>query len=271
LPTRESPLTEGGITQQERSSGSKDQGRGFRDLRHYVPPDILDVSFPVAVRGYERHAVDAYIQRVNRTIAELKISGSPPAAVRHALDQAEEKVEELLRAAREAGEQITTSARREAEESTARSKAEAADLLVDSNAEAERVRAEAGELLAKARAEANTIVSDATAEAAQIIERSQADADERLRRSNEEVNALRDRAETQMRELESDTDAVWEHRRELLDDIGAMATGLFDIAKTAAERLPPPPQDSEDELDEVDGSTVEADAATLISEPDGRL
>src|SRR5262245_52054499 len=63
---------------------------GFRELRHYVPAEILDVSFPIAVRGYERRAVDEHITRVNRVIAELKVSASPPAAVRHALDVAGE-------------------------------------------------------------------------------------------------------------------------------------------------------------------------------------
>jgi hypothetical protein len=29
------------------------------------------------VRGYDRHAVDAYRKRVNRAIAELKVSASP--------------------------------------------------------------------------------------------------------------------------------------------------------------------------------------------------
>src|SRR5207248_9419285 len=46
-------------------------------LRQYVPGDLLDVSFPVSVRGYERGAVDAYIRRVNRVIAELKVTASP--------------------------------------------------------------------------------------------------------------------------------------------------------------------------------------------------
>ena len=59
--------------------------RDFGDMRPYVPADILNVSFPAAVRGYDRRAVDAYVKRVNRVIAELKVSASPPAAFRHAL------------------------------------------------------------------------------------------------------------------------------------------------------------------------------------------
>ena len=93
----------------ESSPAAPKPEQSFRDVRHYVPQDILDVSFPVSLRGYDRDAVDAYVKRVNRVIAELKVSASPPAAVRHALDLAQEKVEALLQAAREAAEQITVS------------------------------------------------------------------------------------------------------------------------------------------------------------------
>src|SRR5436190_5420463 len=36
-----------------------EQGQSFGELQYYVPQDILDVSFAVAVRGYDRRAVDA--------------------------------------------------------------------------------------------------------------------------------------------------------------------------------------------------------------------
>src|SRR5260370_9198725 len=104
------------------SPGAPEPQPSFGQLRHYVPQDILDVSFPVSVRGYDRRAVNAYTERVNRVIAELKVSASPPAAVRHALEQAEEKVQGLLHAAREAAEEITASERHQAEESTDRPK-----------------------------------------------------------------------------------------------------------------------------------------------------
>jgi len=74
----------------------------FGELRFYVPQDILDASFPVSVRGYDRGTVDAYAKRVNRVIAELKVRASPQAAVRHVLEQAEEKVRGLLDAREEA-------------------------------------------------------------------------------------------------------------------------------------------------------------------------
>jgi DivIVA domain-containing protein len=233
---------------QDLPHAAPDQEHGFGDLQSYVPQDILDVSFPVSVRGYDRRAVDAYTQRVNRVIAELNVRASPPAAVRHALEQAEEKVQGLLRAAREAAEEITASARREAEESTASAKAEATALVVNTSAEADRVKAEADELIAnarteaddtvaKAKAEADEMLADARAKAQDTLARAQAEADERLQRLREEVAALRQEAETRMREVEADTETVWNERSELLEDIRRMAGGLVDLANAAAARV----------------------------------
>ena len=228
----------------------KEREYGFRDLRQYVPADILDVSFPVSVRGYDRHAVDDHIKRVNRVIAELKVSASPPAAVRHALDVAGDKVDGLLDAAREAADEITASARQEAEESTARVKAAAAELVVNSSTEADGMRAEAEQLIdkaaaeaadivAKARAEANEILSETKASAETSLTRSHAEAAERVQRLEDELAAARDRAETRMREIEKDTEALRKQRGELLDDIHARAHRLGELADTAATDMPP--------------------------------
>src|SRR5256885_562742 len=42
--------------------------------------EIRGTSFPSAMRGYDRDAVDAYVERVNRLIAELETSRSPESA-----------------------------------------------------------------------------------------------------------------------------------------------------------------------------------------------
>jgi DivIVA domain-containing protein len=237
-----------GSEQHSPTEADQGQGKSFGELQYYVPQDILDVSFPVAVRGYDRRAVDAYIKRVNRVIAELKVRGSPPAAVRHALEQAEDKVQGLLQAAREAAEEITASAQQEAEESTARAKAEAAELTVNTSAEADRVKAEAEEFVAtarreadetvaKAKSEADEMLAAARAEAQNILARTQAEVDERLQRLQEELAALREEAETRRREIQADTEAVWKERHELLEDIRRMAGGLVDLANAAAARI----------------------------------
>jgi DivIVA domain-containing protein len=232
----------------ETSAAEGADGQGFVNLQYYVPQDVLDVSFPVAVRGYDRRHVDAYIKRVNRVIAELKVRSSPPAAVRHALEEAEGKVQELLRAAREAAEQITLSAGQEAEENTAHAKAEAAKLLVDTNAEAEKMKAESDATVANAKREAEGIVSTAQAnadeqrakakaEAESIVTQAQAEADRRLERLEEELTSRQEEADARMHRLQTDTDAVWNERRELLEDVRRMSDRLVELANAAANRI----------------------------------
>jgi DivIVA domain-containing protein len=232
------------------STAAPEAENEFGDLRQYVPGDLLDVSFPVAVRGYDRGSVDAYVRRVNRAIAELRVSASPTAAVRHAIDQAEGKVDGLLQSAREAAEQITTSAQEEAVENADRLKAEAVKFVVDTNAEADRLKAEADELtakaradaeatLAKARAEASKIITEARAEAQATLARSRAEADESRRQLEKELAALQEEAETRLREIGDDTQAVSSERDQMLDGIRTMANDLADVAKASSARLQP--------------------------------
>jgi DivIVA domain-containing protein len=236
------------IEKAARTAADGGQEPSFLDLKYYVPQDVLDVSFPVAVRGYDRRAVDAYIKRVNRVIAELKVRSSPPAAVRHALEEAEGKVQGLLQAAREAAEQVTQSAQQEAEENTARAKAEAATLVVDTNAEADRMKAEADEHVANAKREAEGILStaqsnadeqraNAKAEAESIVTQAQAEADGRLKRLEEELTARQEEAEARMHRLQTDTDTVWNERRGLLEDVRSMSDSLVELANAAAARI----------------------------------
>ena len=255
----------------------QDREREFSKLRHYVPAEILDVSFPIAVRGYERHAVDDHIKRVNRVIAELKVSASPPAAVRHALDAAGEKIEGLLEAARQAAEQLTEAAHREAEESTARIKAEAAELVVNASTEADRMRAEAESLIANAAKEADDTIAKARAESAKILEESKAVADERLTRTHAEaaerlqrleqqLAAERDRVEARIRVIQRDTEAIRKQRDELLDDIRATAARLGNLADRGADEAPGPVTAAQETETLVDTLTQAATESTQIEE-----
>src|ERR671937_798811 len=167
------------------------------NLRAEVPAEIRNAAFPVSVRGYDRRAVDLYVQRVNRVIAELEVTRSPQAAVRHAVERVSEQTKGILQEARESAEKITEAARAEAEQ----------------------------------------IVADARAHAEQTIARANAQADERRRRSEEELAALEAEAQARMRELQADTEAVWKERQELLGDIDAMASRLQKAASTAAARF----------------------------------
>jgi F0F1-type ATP synthase membrane subunit b/b' len=214
----------------------------------------------VAVWGYERQAVDRHIARVNRLIAELEATRSPDAAIKHALEQAEEQTSGILRRAREAAEEILARAGQEADEITDRAKAEAADIVVNAGAEADRAKAEADEHvakamteaaehlakalteadehLAKATTEADEYVAKATAEAEEILGGSRKEAEEQLQRSREEVADVREKAEAWAREFQADTEAIWGERRGLLHDIRELAARLQTAANSAAARLP---------------------------------
>ncbi len=133
-----------------------------------MPAEIREVSFPLALRGYSTRVVDAYVERVNRVIAQLEADRSPRSAVRHALDRVGDQVGGILEHARVAAEQITKTARDEADEMTARAKAEAAELVVAAGAAADRDRAEAQATLARARAAAEAVVAQAKEELAAL-------------------------------------------------------------------------------------------------------
>jgi DivIVA domain-containing protein len=213
-------LSSGTQTDRELSPDSAEAGEGSTELRR-VPAEIRDVSFAVSLRGYDREAVDAYVARVNRLIEELDVSGSPEAAVRHALEQVGEQTSGLLQRAGQTAEEITLGARREAEESTARAQAEAEEIVA-------KAKAEADETLGRSKAEAETIATQAREEAA-----------ERLQRSQDEVAALQEEAEARMRELDADTENIRQQRRALLDDLRGIAAEVADTASNADARFPP--------------------------------
>jgi DivIVA domain-containing protein len=199
---------------------SPDQGGVSSELRR-VAAEIRDASFRVSVRGYERAAVDAYVTRVQRLIAELEVTRSPETAVRHALEQVGEQTRGILEHAGETVQEITVAARQEAEERTASAKGEAEDIV------------------AKAKTEADEILSRSKAEAKAIIEQSRKEAAEHLQRTKDEAAALREEAEARMSELHADTEAIRQERSQLLEDIREIAARVEEAASGADARFPP--------------------------------
>jgi DivIVA domain-containing protein len=191
-----------------------------------VPAEIRNVTFPVGVRGYDRKAVEAYVKRVNRVIAELEVTRSPQAAVRHAVEQVQEQTRSVLEEARNSAEKINATAQKEADEIVAQAKAKAADLVVGASTESDRIRAESEQHVAQAKTQAERIVAEA-----------KANAEEHRLEVEGEVEKLRAEAEARLKELEADTATLWDRRHELLGDIDQMADRLHDAAREAAGRL----------------------------------
>lgn len=99
--------------------------------------EVRDVAFPIALRGYEREAVDAYVKRVNRLISDLEASRSPDAAVRRALEQVGEETSGILQRAQQTASDITARSRASADDRIRGAEREARALTADAE---ERVR-----------------------------------------------------------------------------------------------------------------------------------
>ncbi|HWW90568.1 MAG TPA: DivIVA domain-containing protein [Solirubrobacteraceae bacterium] len=191
----------------------------FGSLLSNVPSDLRDVSFPTVVRGYDRREVDAYVQRVNRVIAELEISRSPQAAVKHALDRVGEQTSGVLQRAREVAEELTSTALAEAEHATLRAKVEAEEMIETAQMQAHQLRGQSKE------------------EADEIIARARAEAAEKLKRAEEQVRTLQDGAEGRLRALQADIQASADARRKVLDELRRTAAELDEFAGGAINRF----------------------------------
>jgi DivIVA domain-containing protein len=211
-------------------------------VRDPLPEELRDPSFPAAVRGYDRHAVDAYVQRVNRVIAELQVAGSPAAAVRHALDRVGEQTSGILHRARETAEEITKTAREEAEETTARAKAEAQEITIAAQRGADeatdRARTEAAEVVMGARGEADEIIGNANAQSEETLAQARSDAEARTRQAEEQVASLHAEADGHLRSLQADIAAVSDERQRVLDDVRRLTARLEAAIAEAADERP---------------------------------
>jgi hypothetical protein len=80
------------------------------------PVAAVNADFPFALRGYDRLAVDEYVQRTSQLVAELQSTRSPDAAIRRALVRLGEQISGILQRAHDTAEQITTQSRADAED-----------------------------------------------------------------------------------------------------------------------------------------------------------
>ena len=136
-------------------------------------PIAADVDFPVALRGYDRIAVDAYVRRTTELVAELQATHSPEAAIRRALERVGEEISGVLQSAHETAHQVTSRSRSEAEDRVEVARREAADITAEArvrlrelDAETDKIWAERLRIVDDARdlARQLTALADAAAE-----------------------------------------------------------------------------------------------------------
>jgi uncharacterized protein with HEPN domain len=134
-----------------------------------------EADFPIAFRGYDRLAVDAYVKKTSQLVAELQSTRSPEAAVRRALERVGEQISGILQRAHETAEQITTQSRREAEDRLVVARKEAAQIAAagerkvkDLDAETDRIWAERLRIVEDARELASQLLALADEAAARF-------------------------------------------------------------------------------------------------------
>lgn len=172
---------------------------------HYAVTDDVDAPweddaspFPIVRSGYDRDAVDTYLNELEHEIDELKAHRSSDDAVAIEIKRIGEQAAAILQTAHQ----------------------------------------QAAETTRKAREEADKCLSDAAANAI----------------------SMKDEAKTKLRDLDTETDAVWRERARLIEDVRTVATALFSLAEDATERFP-----SEDDKRVASGSGRVAPAVAPAS------
>jgi cell division initiation protein len=87
--------------------------------------DIANRSFPVVMRGYDRAAVDAFVQEVVGIIEDLESRQSQEAVVQRALAEVGEETSSILQRAHETADEIAARSRAQAEGRIQRAEREA--------------------------------------------------------------------------------------------------------------------------------------------------
>jgi DivIVA domain-containing protein len=100
---------------------------------------IANREFPLAVRGYDRHAVDEFVQEVLQIVSELEGRQTRESVVQRALDEIGEETAGILQRAHETADEIAARSRAQAEGRIQRAEREADMLRQQADAYSEQV------------------------------------------------------------------------------------------------------------------------------------
>jgi cell division septum initiation protein DivIVA len=154
--------------------------------------------FPVGPLGYNRAAVDQYLAEVERELQELRTRQAPAMSITEEIERLGEQTSSILVVAHDQASETTRRAQEQATETT------------------RRARELASETTRRAQEQADRCIADAASNAVAITEQ----------------------AKQQLRELDSETDAVWQERQRLIEDVRGTASTLMALAEEAADRFP---------------------------------
>jgi DivIVA domain-containing protein len=100
---------------------------------------LREVSFPLAVRGYERGAVDDFVNAVRAMVAELEAGQTREGVVQKALDDVGAETAGILQRAHEAADELTRRSRSDADARLQRAENEAEELRREADEYSEQV------------------------------------------------------------------------------------------------------------------------------------
>jgi DivIVA domain-containing protein len=100
---------------------------------------IANREFPLAVRGYDRHAVDDFVQEVLEIVTDLEDRQTRESVVQRALDEIGEETAGILQRAHETADEIAARSRAQAEGRMQRAEREADMLRQQADAYSEQV------------------------------------------------------------------------------------------------------------------------------------
>jgi DivIVA domain-containing protein len=100
---------------------------------------LRDVSFPTAVRGYDRRAVDDFLEELRNLVADLEARQTREGVVQKALDELGEETASILQRAHETADEIAARSRAQADGRLQRAEREAEIVKRDADEYAEQV------------------------------------------------------------------------------------------------------------------------------------
>jgi DivIVA domain-containing protein len=101
--------------------------------------EIGERSFPIVMRGYDRAAVDAFVQEMRELVAELESRQSQESVVQRALAEVGEETSSILQRAHETADEIAARSRAQAEGRIQRAEREADLVRQQADAYSEKI------------------------------------------------------------------------------------------------------------------------------------
>jgi cell division septum initiation protein DivIVA len=216
-------------------------------------PDVADVDFPTALRGYDRLAVDAYVRKTSQLVAELQATRSPEAAVRRALARVGEEVSGILQRAHETANEITAQSRSEAEQRLQTAHREAEEIVSGARARVTDLDSETDRIWG----ERHRIVEDARELASQLLvladsaaERFPAATEETPAAEPEQPAATLDHWEEEREDVDRWEDGEEQEPEQDVDDEAGKTRAMRPVVPEDAEQesgpAKPPPDGTEE-------------------------